>query len=357
MAALSSCAIAFRASPVFVNFTKRPSAAKTTTPEPRRTSLWWPRAIRPPRLEPPHADAVGQPLGLVEVVRREQDRRVVLVAKVSHEGLYLALAADVETGRRLIEEEQRWRGEERPRDRDFLLHAAGELFERLGLPIVGDPQAPEDLARSLSAFARGDAVQACGVAQIFECGELLEERGLDRHTVDEPLHRQLVGPDVESEDPDRAGVSLEQRREHANERGLPGAIRPEERVDLTARHGQRDAVDRAKVLAGRAEPFHDAGGVQRRCSGRPRRWRAGRQCGARGRWRDVIDRIAGRGGHGRLLSLHRSPGLRAVVRSSKRKDRGLWAHGPDHARELGSSSAIRSWACASPGRPGWRRCG
>src|SRR2546423_15183618 len=81
-----------------------------------------------------HADSVGQPLGLVEVVRGQQDRGVVLVPKVAHEGLDLPLAPDVEARGRLVEEQQRRRREERPGDRDLLLHASRELLERLVVP-------------------------------------------------------------------------------------------------------------------------------------------------------------------------------------------------------------------------------
>src|SRR5260221_13451645 len=90
-------------------------------------------------------DAVGQTLGLVEIVRRQEDRRVVLVPKVAHEGLDLPLAADVEPGRWLVEEEKRGGREEGTRDGDLLLHPARELLERLVVPRGRDAQADEDL--------------------------------------------------------------------------------------------------------------------------------------------------------------------------------------------------------------------
>src|SRR5439155_235273 len=69
-------------------------------------------------------DPVGEPRGFVEIVRGEQDRGVMRVTKIAHERLHLALASDVESRRGLVEEEQHRRGQERPRDRDLLLHAA-----------------------------------------------------------------------------------------------------------------------------------------------------------------------------------------------------------------------------------------
>ena len=70
------------------------------------------------------ADALGERLGLVEVVGAEQDRRVVRRPDLADELLHLELRARVEARRRLVEQEQDRRGEQRARERDLLLHAA-----------------------------------------------------------------------------------------------------------------------------------------------------------------------------------------------------------------------------------------
>ena len=89
------------------------------------------------------ADAIRQPRGLVEVVRREQDRRVVLVTQIADECLHLSLAPDVEAGRGLVEEQQHRRRQKRASDRDLLLHAARELLERLRHASVLDAEPAE----------------------------------------------------------------------------------------------------------------------------------------------------------------------------------------------------------------------
>src|SRR5439155_17786482 len=107
-----------------------------------------------------------QALGLFEVVRRQQDGGVVLGAQLAHERLHLAFAADVESGGGLVEQQQRRGGEEGPRDRDLLLHAARQLLQRLVVTLRVDAQALEDLRAAQARLRRRDAVQASGVDQV-----------------------------------------------------------------------------------------------------------------------------------------------------------------------------------------------
>ena len=68
------------------------------------------------------ADALGEHLGLVEVVRAEQDRRVVRLADLADELLHLELRARVEARRRLVEQKENRRRQQRASERDLLLH-------------------------------------------------------------------------------------------------------------------------------------------------------------------------------------------------------------------------------------------
>ncbi|OLC09922.1 MAG: hypothetical protein AUH39_03380 [Chloroflexi bacterium 13_1_40CM_67_9] len=90
------------------------------------------------------ADAVGEPRRLIEVVRRQDDRRVVLVAQIADERLNLPLAPNVKASGGLVEEQQHRRREERARDRDLLLHSARERLERLLHAGVLDAEPAED---------------------------------------------------------------------------------------------------------------------------------------------------------------------------------------------------------------------
>src|SRR3989442_15952740 len=98
------------------------------------------------------SDPISQACGLIEVMRRQQDRVVVLITEIADEGLHLPLAADVEARRRLVEQEQHRRGEECARDRHLLLHPARELLEWLRPP---PPPGPGPAAVPPKLAARG----------------------------------------------------------------------------------------------------------------------------------------------------------------------------------------------------------
>ena len=111
------------------------------------------------------ADPVGERLRLGQVVRAEQDRRVVPGADLADEVLHLALRARVEPGRRLVEQEQHRAGEQRPRERDLLLHPAREVLHRLVAPLVREADPLED---------RGDLVARVGGRHAVEAGRVAE---------------------------------------------------------------------------------------------------------------------------------------------------------------------------------------
>ena len=76
-------------------------------------------------------DAVAERLGLVHVVRGQQDGGVVRIAQLADEDLHVLLGARIEAGGRLVEQQQNRRGQEGARDGDFLLHAARHVLQRL----------------------------------------------------------------------------------------------------------------------------------------------------------------------------------------------------------------------------------
>ena len=173
-------------------------------------------------------DPVGQRLGLGHVVGAEQDRRVVLLADRADELLHLELRARVEAGRRLVEQEQDGRREERAGERDLLLHPARQVLHRLAAPLGREPDPLEDARDRLARLARGHPVEAGGVAQVLGRRHALEERRLDRHAVHQPLYGARAPEDVVSEHGRRPAVVEEQRREEAHERRLPRAVLPQD---------------------------------------------------------------------------------------------------------------------------------
>src|SRR6266480_5637070 len=91
------------------------------------------------------ADAVREHLGLSEVVRAEQDRRVVGRPHVANEVLHLELRARIEPGRRLVEQEQDRGGEQSARERDLLLHSSRQMLHPLVPASHREPDPVEDL--------------------------------------------------------------------------------------------------------------------------------------------------------------------------------------------------------------------
>ncbi len=193
-------------------------------------------------------DPVAQPLGLVHVVRGQDDGRVVALADLAHEGLHVALRVRVEPGRRLVEQEERGRREEAAGDGDLLLHPARHPLHRLGERLLLEPQAQQDLAHLPSGLRHRHPVQAGGVGQVLQGRELLEEGGVDRDPVDQPLHGELLLLDVVAEHADRAAVREEERRDEADERRLPRAVGAEDAEDLPPLDGEVQGFEGDDVL-------------------------------------------------------------------------------------------------------------
>ena len=118
-------------------------------------------AVAPPREvgdvldgdEPPVADdrdAVAQALDLVEVVRGQEDRRAAL-ALLGDDLVELLLHERVQAARRLVEDEQLRRVEERLDEADLLAVAAREVAERpveVGVEALGELGRPAEPAQA-----------------------------------------------------------------------------------------------------------------------------------------------------------------------------------------------------------------
>jgi hypothetical protein len=91
------------------------------------------------------------------------------------------------------------------------------------------------------------------VVELADHGEVLApreeavDRGVLRREADPPPHPGRVGGDVDPGDARDARVGLRERGQDADGGGLAGAVRPEQAADGTARHVERDAVERRLV--------------------------------------------------------------------------------------------------------------
>src|SRR5207237_10362090 len=97
-------------------------------------------------------------------------------------------------------------------------------------------------------FPGRHAVEPRGVGEVLLRRHLLEERRLDRDTVDEPLDDALLLGDVVAEDRRAAAVVQEQCREQPDQRRLARAVLPEDRDAFAALDREGHAFEGREAL-------------------------------------------------------------------------------------------------------------
>ncbi len=116
---------------------------------------------------------------------------------------------------------------------------------------AGKADALQDHRDLLVGLARAHAVEPRRVGEVLGGAHLLEEAGLDRDAVDEPLHLARLLEHVVPEDVRGPAVLQQQRREQPDERRLPGAVLTEDRDALAPFQGEADVAQRSA-----AAPMH-----------------------------------------------------------------------------------------------------
>ena len=189
-------------------------------------------------------DPVGELVGLVEVLRGQQDR-AALLHQLADRGPHLAAGARVEAGGRLVEEDQRGPGDQAGRQVEPATHAAGELGDLLGRRPPRARTASAGPARSRgprggsSPWRRPKSIRF-SVAVRFSSTEAY-------CPVTPRSWRTTCGlrAYVDAEDARVTVVDREQRGEHLEHGGLAGAVGSQDAEHLAPVHGQVDAVDGA----------------------------------------------------------------------------------------------------------------
>jgi hypothetical protein len=206
-------------------------------------------------------DFVGQPIRLVEVLRRQQDCGA-FADKLAHHRPYVAATAWIEAGGRFVEEQNLRRGDQAGGEIEAPSHAARVRLRR---PVAGLGQLEmvKQIARALLRGFRRDLQQPPDHQQVLEAGQVLVDRGVLTGQPDHRPHPIGVLHDVESADRCVAGIRSQQGGEHADDRRLARAIRPEEAEHRPRLHGQVDTVHRRRL----AEAFDQTLGLDRICHG------------------------------------------------------------------------------------------
>ena len=192
-------------------------------------------------------DPVGEHVGLLEVLGREEDRH----AEVAVEPLDLLphrrAAHRVEAGRRLVEEQHLGVVDQRGGEVEAALHAARVAGDA---PVEGVTEI-DQLAELLGAaigIAGRQAVQPTLQPQQLAPGLAGIERRLLEGDADAQPDLAGVLDDVEAGDGRLAARRRQQRAQHPHGRRLAGAVRAEEAVDLAAPDLEVDAGDGVLVV-------------------------------------------------------------------------------------------------------------
>ena len=190
----------------------------------------------------------GQLVGLLEVVRREQDRHLLLLRQPADLAPHLGARLGIEARRRLVEEQHGGLVQQPERDVELARHAARV---GLGRPVGGRGQAEvlEQLVHApLEALAR-DVVDLALQDEVLASRGGGVEAGLLPDDADRAPHARGVGQHVDARHARLAGVGPAERREDLDRRRLAGAVRAEQREDRARRGAEREPVERPHALA------------------------------------------------------------------------------------------------------------
>ena len=200
-------------------------------------------------------DLVGELVGLLEVLRRQEERRSLAHLGADHVP-HAEPAARVEAGRGLVEEEEPRPADQRGGEVEAAAHAAGvRLRDAVGG--VLEVESLQELACALLRVGRAELVEPAEHPEVLAAGEVLVDRGVLPGEADQPAHRLGVARDVEAGDGRPARVGTKQRRQDANGRRLSGAVRAEQPEHRAFLHVEIDAVERAHLALPRAVHLHE----------------------------------------------------------------------------------------------------
>ena len=190
------------------------------------------------------ADAVGERLRLVEVVRREHDRRAVAVESAD-EVPELPSRDRIESGRRLVEEEDLRATDEPQSDVEAAALPTGEAGD-LVVRLLGQADGGDELVDigRVRVDVR-ELAHGLGHGEVGAVGGLLED------DADAGPERGGSAVGDESEDGDLPGRRLQGPVEHVDRRRLPCPIGSEEAVAFADADREVDPVDGVeRVLLG-----------------------------------------------------------------------------------------------------------
>ena len=189
-------------------------------------------------------DPVGELVGLLEVLRAQQDRRA-LGDERADDAPDLVARARVQPGRRLVEEHELGRHDDARRDVEPAPHPAGEVLDELA-GRLRQPERVEQLAGAVLRRLAAQPEQAADEDEVLAAGEVLVDGRELAGEAHEPAHGVGVVDDVVAEHARAAGVGRSSVARMRIVVVLPAPLGPQA-VDRAAADAQVDAVDGARL--------------------------------------------------------------------------------------------------------------
>ena len=207
-------------------------------------------------------DRVADPLGLLEVVRRQEDVHPELRPDAADEGEHLRALHRIEPVRGLVEEDELGV----VRDRGGELHPlplAGRHRPDRAEALLAEPDQPERVVRSLYGGAGGKKVHLGEVPHEVVRGELRRQVVMLGRVADARAHLDSGGLGIAPENAQLAAGPRPKPEHQRDEGRLPGAVRAEQAgdpgPDLGVEPGERDRA--AVALHNSARGDDRRGGV------------------------------------------------------------------------------------------------
>ena len=189
-----------------------------------------------------HGDAVCEPFRLVEVMRRQQDRQLGLLAETANDLEQLLADARVEPDRRLVEKEDARRRDERagelePTPLTAAVAAHGPIDERR------DAERVRQFGDACLRRARLDLPQARVDLEVTAPGKRAVDDRLLEHDAADATGGQRLAHDVEAADARGPAGRQDRGRQDADGRRLARAVRPEQPEHLAGADLEIDPGD------------------------------------------------------------------------------------------------------------------
>ena len=193
-----------------------------------------------------HGDAVGELVGLLQVLRGQQDRRPFLDALADHLP-HAEPAARIEAGRRLVEEDQPGAADQRAGEVESPPHPAGVRLER-AVGRIGERELLEQFVGAPLRLGFRELVEPAEQHEILATGQVLVDRRVLPREADHRAQLLRFGDDVVARDRRASRIGLEQRRQDPDRRRLARAVRPEQSEHAALGDGEIQAVERPHLL-------------------------------------------------------------------------------------------------------------